>query len=137
MKKSIIGFIMTMVFVAISISEAAFANKIAKVVVGYGESRSTLANFPVLVRIPAGTAAECRADGADIRFTSPDGETEYPHEIDAWNPDGESTVWVLCPKCSTARRSSWNGATRTTPAPKRPGRRARSGTQPDTPASGT
>lgn len=79
-------------------AEPAFAHKVAKVVAGYSDERSTLANFPVLVRIPAGTAAECRADGADIRFTSPDGETEYAHEIDAWNPDGESTVWVLLPE---------------------------------------
>ena len=79
-------------------AEPAFEHKGLWVVEGYGESRSTLANFPVLVRIPAGTVAECRADGADIRFTSPDGETEYPHEIDAWNASGESTVWVLLPE---------------------------------------
>ena len=50
------------------------------------------------MRIPSATASECRADGADIRFSSADGETVYPHEIDAWNPSGESTVWVLLPE---------------------------------------
>ncbi|MBR1836931.1 MAG: hypothetical protein IJ783_06545 [Kiritimatiellae bacterium] len=79
-------------------AEPDFSHKVAKVVAGYDAGRSTLANFPVLVRIPAATAAECRADGADIRFSSPDGEAEYPHEIDAWNPSGESTVWVLLPE---------------------------------------
>lgn len=79
-------------------AQGEFANKIGKEVVGYGETRSTLANFPVLVRIPSQQAKECRADGADIQFTSSDGATVYPHEIDVWNPDGESTVWVKLPK---------------------------------------
>lgn len=95
MKKTLIGI--AVVAAALS-AQAEFAHKVAKVVVGYDANRSTLSNFPVLVRIPAATAAECRADGADIRFTSPDGETEYAHEIDAWNPDGVSTVWVRLPE---------------------------------------
>lgn len=77
---------------------AEFANKIGKMVVGYGETRSTLVNYPVLVRVTADQAAACREDGADILFTSLDGKTSYPHEIDVWNREGESTVWVRLPE---------------------------------------
>lgn len=79
-------------------AQADFANKIGKSVAGYGETRSTLADFPVLVRITSEQAQGCRDDGADLQFTSLDGKTVYPHEIDVWNPQGESTVWVRLPE---------------------------------------
>ena len=65
---------------------------------GYSGSTS-LSGFPVLVRIspqriPGFRYSDCKADGGDLRFTSADGTVEYPHEIDEWNPDGESLVWV-------------------------------------------
>ena len=79
-------------------AQADFANKIGKSVAGYGETRNALANFPVLVRITSEQAQGCRDDGADLQFTSLDGKTVYPHEIDVWNPQGESTVWVRLPE---------------------------------------
>ena len=63
---------------------------------GYAGS-SELTNMPVLVRLASDVADECRADGADIQFTSEDGEMVYPHEIDVWNPASESLVWVKLP----------------------------------------
>lgn len=62
---------------------------------------STLENYPVLVRLsPARISgfayADCAAGGADISFTLPDG-TPLPHEVDTWNTDGESLVWVSLP----------------------------------------
>lgn len=56
-----------------------------------------LANFPLLVRVPASIAEKCQSDGKDIAFSSTDGATTYPHEIDEWNPSGESLVWVKLP----------------------------------------
>ena len=114
MKKTLIGI--GALAVALT-AQAEFSHKVAKVVVGYDESRSTLANFPVLVRVPTATASECRADGADMRFTSADGETVYPHEIDAWNPSGESTVWVLLPEMNngTSFIMEWGDADYTGP----------------------
>lgn len=56
-----------------------------------------LANFPLLVRVPASIAEKCQSDGKDIAFCSVDGATTYPHEIDEWNPSGESLVWVKLP----------------------------------------
>lgn len=60
-----------------------------------------LADFPVLVRLaegsPAGFSyADCAADGSDIRFFDRDGGA-IPFEIDTWNPQGESCVWVKMP----------------------------------------
>ena len=73
-------------------------------VTGYAGS-TTLTNFPVLVRISPERVSgfsylRCQADGKDIKFTSTDGETVYPHEIDEWNADGESLVWVRLPELS-------------------------------------
>ncbi len=70
----------------------------------------TLENFPVLVRLAernaeAGTGisgfdyAQCAADGRDVSFTLEDG-TVLAREIDTWNPDGESLVWVRVPALS-------------------------------------
>lgn len=60
-----------------------------------------LANFPVLVRLssvsPAGFRYDdCAHDGSDIRFVDSDGNL-VPHEIDTWNREGESLIWVGLP----------------------------------------
>lgn len=63
----------------------------------------SLANFPVLVRISesridgfAYSQLSSPTDGADLRFTDEDGNF-LNHDIDTWNPDGESLVWVSVP----------------------------------------
>ena len=72
-----------------------------------GYTGSALENFPVLVRIAeydAGTGrgiqgfsyADCAADGADIAFVDAQGNA-FSREIDTWNPNGESLVWVRIP----------------------------------------
>ena len=66
-----------------------------------GMVTTTLANFPVLVRLSAEklenfVPAQCGENGADIRFALADG-TLLAHEIDFWNANGESTVWVNVP----------------------------------------
>ena len=93
MKKTLIGIAAVIAALA---SQAEFAYTIVKEVSGYSGT-SALANVPVLVRIPAEYAALCRADGADLKFTSEDGTVVYPHEIDVWRADGESCVWVKLP----------------------------------------
>ena len=65
---------------------------------GYTGS-STLENFPALVRIPTAIASKCRNNGADIRFVDSEGFI-VPHEIDTWNPSGESLIWVSVPSLS-------------------------------------
>ena len=78
-----------------------FAYKSAATVGGYAGS-TTLANFPVLVRLAANSPVgfnyeDCAADGSDIRFTDVDG-IPIPHEIDTWDRTGTSLIWVQIPK---------------------------------------
>ena len=61
----------------------------------------TLETFPLLVRISperiAGFAyADCAADGSDISFALEDG-TVLAYDVDTWNAEGESLVWVSIP----------------------------------------
>ncbi len=68
---------------------------------GYAGS-TTLTNFPALVRLSAARNAfdysKCKlAGGADTRFFDADGNL-LPSEVDTWNPDGESLVWVSVPE---------------------------------------
>ncbi len=65
---------------------------------------STLTNFPVIVKLAAGSPAgfdyaDCAADGSDLRFADADGVL-VPHEIDTWNTNGASFVWVRVPLLS-------------------------------------
>ena len=78
----------------------AYARKFQISFQGYAGS-TALADFPVLVRLsPALNGfdhSRCRiARGGDLRFADAEGNL-LPHEIDTWNPDGESTVWVKVP----------------------------------------
>ena len=63
---------------------------------------STLTNFPALIRLSAArngfNYSKCKiADGGDTRFCDADGNL-LPSEVDTWNPDGESLVWVSVPE---------------------------------------
>ncbi len=69
-----------------------------------GRITTTLSNFPLLVRLsstrqPCFDPADCGTGGADLRFALADG-TLLAHEIDTWNPSGESFVWVNVPSLS-------------------------------------
>ena len=71
-----------------------------------GKVTTTLANFPLLVRLSAARQsgfdpARCGTNGADLRFALSD-NTLLAHEIDTWNPTGESLVWVNVPSLSSA-----------------------------------
>lgn len=81
-------------------------------------------NFPVLVRISPSRIqgfrfADCRPDGYDISFVSSDESVTYPHEIESWNLNGESLVWVRVPRISgrsTTFKMLYGDASRTTPS---------------------
>ena len=67
-------------------------------------SGNEVVDFPALVRLNEGVGgfsyARVRdlAGGGDIRFTLNDRQTVLTHEIDKWNPNGESVIWVKLPK---------------------------------------
>ena len=65
---------------------------------GYRGS-STLANFPVLVRLSTSIEGFDYADfGADTNLVFKDaGGVVLPHEIDTWDDEGTSLVWVRVP----------------------------------------
>ena len=91
-------------------------------VTGYSGS-TTLENFPVLVRLAAGSPVgfsytDCAADGSDLRFTDM-ADNPIPHEIETWDTTGESLVWVKLPTMSAGTQFvMWYGgsAAANTPA---------------------
>ena len=83
---------------------AAFMYESTVTVSGY-RGGTTLSGFPVLLRLaedsPSGFSySKCRADGGDIAFLSEDGATVYPHEIERWDANDTSLVWVRLPSLS-------------------------------------
>ena len=68
---------------------------------GYAGS-TTLTDFPVLVKLSAALNgfkySACKVEnGGDLRFSLPDG-TLLQSEVDTWNTDGTSLVWVKVPQ---------------------------------------
>ncbi len=72
---------------------------------GYTDG-AALQNFPVLVRLSTNTSGFSYSQfvspntGADLRFAAENGR-ELPFEIDQWNPNGESQIWVQVPSIAT------------------------------------
>ena len=78
-----------------------FRNRL-EITVGEGMVTTELANFPALVRLSAAAVdgfdpAECGEGGSEIGFLMENGGELLPCEVDYWNPEGESTVWVKVP----------------------------------------
>ena len=96
-----------------------FQSAVRFTVSGYAGAE-TLTDYPVLVRLaqnaPEGfDYAECAAGGADIRFADAEGNV-LAHEIETWNPNGESCVWVKVPALmkDTVFLMYYNGTSETT-----------------------
>lgn len=103
---------------------ASYAKGAPFTVAGYtnanGTARSeTLSGFPVLVRIsedsPSGFSYSdllSQADGADIAFIDMAGNG-LPFEIDTWDPDDTSLVWVRLPSMTNGTQfvMCWGGST--------------------------
>ena len=88
----------TVVYGALDASQYAKSMNVAFPGVQNGVS---LANFPALVRFSTSIAGFSYADftrsnGGDLRFADANGNL-LPHEIDTWDPNGVSTVWVKVP----------------------------------------
>ncbi len=74
---------------------------------GYTGS-TTLEDFPVLIRLSAELNdfdySKCKAEnGGDLRFADSEGNL-LPSEVDTWNPDGESLVWVRVPSLNATTK---------------------------------
>lgn len=64
-----------------------------------------LADFPLLVTLTSSDIdiRACGLGGRELQFRDSDGMTILAHEVDAWNPVGESHVWVRVPKIPANR----------------------------------
>ncbi|MDD5523472.1 MAG: DUF2341 domain-containing protein [Kiritimatiellae bacterium] len=72
----------------------------------------TLTNFPALVVLSEGvngfSYSQCSsANGGDLRFTASDGVTLLNHEIEKWDVNGSSYVWVQVPELVDANTYIW------------------------------
>lgn len=71
--------------------------KTMEISIGENMVSGVLTNFQALVRLseskPHFHYADCGEKGAGIRFTLPDG-TLLAHEVDTWDTNGESLIWV-------------------------------------------
>ena len=85
----------------IALDTANYRFRISMTASGY-DGGGSIENFPVLVRLSSailGFDASTVSDRSEIRFTDANGNL-IPHEIDTWDPDGESTIWVSVPTLS-------------------------------------
>ena len=72
------------------------------------DQTTALSDFPVLVTLDSSIVdyAALQVDAADLRFVDGDG-TLLDHEIEAWNPSGESRVWVRVPQIDGSSDSDY------------------------------
>ena len=98
--------------VAIVVAALAATAKESKLVFSGYEGKETLKDFPALVKLPGGLAGfeykDAAPDGSDVAFFGADGK-RLACEIDSWNPDGDSYIWVRVPELTktTAIVAKW------------------------------
>lgn len=82
------------------VSSACLAATFDITVDGYAEGKSALADFPLPVRLSTaanGFDPSAISEGQlNLVFEDADGK-ELPYDVDTWNPEGESLVWVKVP----------------------------------------
>ena len=67
-------------------------------------SETAWTDFPVLVRLPAAVSSQLQAaDGTDLYFED-ESEAPLAFEVETFNPDGTTFVWVKVPSLSSATR---------------------------------
>ena len=106
MKKLSLLFAAVAVFVSSALFAVAptdFMKKIPIAVNAEAVGDKSATDLPVLVRLSESIDgfkySDLASDGSNLAFGVDDGTeiTVYPHEIDTWNPEGESLVWVKVP----------------------------------------
>jgi len=78
---------------------------------GYNRSE-ILSNFPALVNLSTNLPGFnyrqfASPSGGDLRFTDPSGITVIPFEIDEWDTNGMSHVWVRVPQLTGTNACVW------------------------------
>jgi hypothetical protein len=71
-----------------------------------------LANFPVLVNLRASLSGFSYRQfaspaGGDLRFADANGLRQLPYEVDQWDTNGTSSLWVQVPQLASTNDSIW------------------------------
>jgi hypothetical protein len=107
------GIVLAALFLNVAGLNAAEQKSSRLVFSGY-EGKEVLKDFPALVKLPGGLTgfkySDAAPDGSDIAFYGEDGK-KLSHEIDSWDVDGDSYIWVKVPQVSktTAIVAKWGG----------------------------
>lgn len=62
------------------------------------ESNEDLIDYPVLVKLNPSRIDYTKAEPANLRFFEDDNKTPLPYEVESWDGNGDSYVWVKVPK---------------------------------------
>ena len=83
-----------------SFASSVYSNRMKLTFSGYGKSE-TLTNFPALVtlgeNLPGFLYSQVKAGATDLRFADETEALELNYEIDTWDTNGSSHVWVQVP----------------------------------------
>jgi hypothetical protein len=93
------------------IDPQAYGSRLKIVLSGYNRGES-LINFPALINLgtnlPHFTYHQFASPaGGDLRFTDSAGVSPIPFEIDEWNTNGTSAIWVRVPQLSSTNDFIW------------------------------
>ena len=93
------------------VNPQAFGSRMKITFAGYDRTEP-LTHFPVLVtfsnNLPGFAYSQFASPtGADLRFTDGDGTTTIAHEVDEWDTNGVSSVWVQLPVLSNPTNAIW------------------------------
>jgi hypothetical protein len=96
---------------ATALDPQGFGSRMKIVLSGYTRGEA-LTNFPVLVTLgPSQPGFSYRQfaspTGGDLRFTDSSGTVPVFHEIDEWNTNGVSSIWVRLPMLASASDFIW------------------------------
>jgi len=98
-------------FSTATINPVAYGSKMKIFFSGYNRGE-TLTNFPALVALGTNLSGFsyhqfASPSGGDLRFADASGLQPIPHEIDEWNTNGTSAVWVNVPTLSSTNDYIW------------------------------
>jgi len=98
-------------FISPGLNPSDFGSRLKITFAGYNRSE-TLTNFPMLIdlstNLPGFSYRQFASQtGADLRFTDSTGLVLVPHEIDEWNTNGVSAVWVSVPRLAGPTDAIW------------------------------
>jgi hypothetical protein len=84
----------------------------AKLVFPEYDRDEPLLDFPALIRLHESESGFRYAQvasplGADVRFRDAKGDDWLPHEVEAWNPEGNSDLWVRVPRLDSNDTFIW------------------------------